>query len=49
MQKAFNSVHRTIPLKDLSNIIDNNKLNLVNLMLDTGLTVQRGNKDSESF
>ena len=35
MPKTLNTVDRTIPIKYLNNSIDNNKLHLINVMLDT--------------
>ena len=40
MSKAFDAVDRTILLNYLSNIIDNDKLHLINMMLHTQLTIR---------
>ena len=49
MSTAFDTVDKTILLKDLSNIIHNDELHLINIMLDIELTIRCGNKESESF
>ena len=45
MSKAFDTVDRTILLNYLSNIIDNDKLHLINKMLHTQLAIRCGKEE----
>ena len=49
MSKAFDTVDRTLLLRDLSTVIENDELHLVSLLLDTKLMVQCGSSTSEFF
>ena len=40
---------RTILLKDLNSIIYNDEFDLINIMIDTELTIQCRNEESKSF
>ena len=49
MSKAFDTVNRSILLKDLSKIIENDELHLISIMLNTKLRVRCGSSISEIF
>ena len=49
MSKAFDTVNRSILLKELSKIIENDVLHLISIMLNTKLRVRCGSSISEIF
>ena len=49
MSKAFDSINRKTLLEDLSEIIDEDELHIIQLMLNVNLTVRCGDKLSKEF
>ena len=49
MSKAFDSMNRRILLENLSEVIDEDELHIIQLMLDVKMTVRCGDKYSEVF